>query len=72
MIRSCMHKALEHRMKFPTLPTVVFGSSGVGKSVFALLAAIGLAASGNHRAVLYLRHVADENEPSSALLCQAL
>lgn len=42
-------------MKHPNLPTVVFGSPGVGMSIFALLVAIGMAASGSHRVVLYLR-----------------
>mmetsp|Transcript_14870 Transcript_14870/g.41080 ORF Transcript_14870/g.41080 Transcript_14870/m.41080 type:complete len:657 (+) Transcript_14870:218-2188(+) len=66
-VRSYLHGALKHRLARDNDVTILFGSPGIGKSVFAFLAAIAAASSGNHNAVLYVRKVEDENEVTTSL-----
>lgn len=66
-VRSYLQEALTYRLARDKDPTVVFGSPGVGKSVFAFLAAIAVTSIGNYDAVLYVRKVGDDKEKAISL-----
>lgn len=66
-IRSSLQTALKYRIANDETRTVVFGSPGVGKSVFCFLAAIAVAAIGMHDAVLYVRRQLTKQK--MAILC---
>jgi hypothetical protein len=66
-VRPYLQTALKYRLANDDNKTVVYGSPGVGKSVFSFLAAIAVAAIGTHNAVLYVRKVTDEQEKCSSV-----
>lgn len=65
-VRSVMQKALRDRLVYPN-GTVLFGSPGVGKSVFAFLSAIAMVVKGKHPYVFYARKVLNDNEPTTSV-----
>jgi len=68
-VRKSMDDTLERRLhkRRDQTPTVLLGSSGIGKSGFAFLAAIASASTGRHEAVLYARKVGDEKERGTSI-----
>ena len=66
-VRKHLNRALLLRQTEDHRPTVVFGSPGVGKSVFCFLAAIASAFLERNKTVLYVRKVEADEEPSISL-----
>ena len=70
-VRKYLQHALDLRLNHDAHPTVVFGSPGIGKSIFSFLAAIALALTGRHKAVLYVRKIRDQKEAATSLFWMA-